>query len=106
MTQRALDTLAERGILTLSIPYLSPKSSYSVSETRFNETWTKVNIYGLEQFDRIVLLDADMIVLKNMDELMEIPIPDDSLAACHACVCNPRRLSHYPKTWYNLAFRS
>lgn len=40
-----------------------------------------------------------MLVLRNMDELMEIHIPDHSLAACHACVCNPRRLSHYPSTW-------
>ena len=64
--------------------------------------WSKINIYGLDQFERIAVLDADMLALKNMDELMDIPIPDDSLAACHACVCNPRRLSHYPTTWYLL----
>ena len=40
-------------------------------------------------------------MLKNMDELFEIDIPDNSLAACHACVCNPRRLSHYPPSWYH-----
>jgi hypothetical protein len=40
-----------------------------------------------------------MLVLKNMDELMTIPIPEDGLGACHACVCNPRKLSYYPSTW-------
>ena len=75
-------------------------TSYSVTESRFNETWSKINIYGLEQFDRIAVLDGDMLVLKNMDELLEVPIPEDGLAACHACVCNPRRLSHYPPSWY------
>jgi len=40
-----------------------------------------------------------MLVLKNMDELMDTAIPDNGLAACHACVCNPRKLSHYPPSW-------
>jgi alpha-N-acetylglucosamine transferase len=102
--QKALDVLKERGIPTLEIPYLLPGTTYSVTESRFNETWSKIHIYALEQFDRIAVLDGDMLVLQNMDELMEISIPDDSLAATHACVCNPRRLSYYPRTWY-LRFR-
>jgi alpha-N-acetylglucosamine transferase len=95
-----LDILAERDIPTLHIPTLTPVTSYSVTESRFNETWSKINVYGLDQFERISVLDGDMLVMKNMDELMDIPIPDDGLAACHACVCNPRHLSHYPSTWY------
>jgi alpha-N-acetylglucosamine transferase len=91
--------LSERKIPTLYIPTLKPVTSYSVTESRFNETWSKINIYGLDQFDRIAVLDGDMLVLKNMDELLEVPIPDDGLAACHACVCNPRRLSYYPSSW-------
>jgi len=95
-----LDILTERAIPTLYIPTLNLITSYSVAESRFNETWSKINIYGLDQFERIAVLDGDMLVLKNMDELMDIPIADDGLAACHACVCNPRRLSHYPSAWY------
>jgi len=97
--QTALDILAERGIHTWPIPFLKPSTSYSVTELRFNETWSKINIFSLDNFERIAVLDGDMLVLKNMDELMTIPIPDDDLAACHACVCNPRKLDHYPSTW-------
>ena len=97
---KALDILRDRNIRTLQIPYLLPGTTYSVTESRFNETWSKIHIYGLEQFDRIAVLDGDMLALRNMDELMEISIPDDRLAATHACVCNPRILSHYPPTWY------
>jgi alpha-N-acetylglucosamine transferase len=97
---RALDVLKERNIPTIPIPFLRPVTSYSVTESRFNETWSKILIYGLDQFDRIAVLDGDMLVMKNMDELMDIPIPNDGLAACHACVCNPRRLDYYPRTWY------
>lgn len=48
---------------------------------------------------RIVLLDCDMIVMKNMDELMELDLPKDHIAAAHVCACNPRKLEHYPADW-------
>lgn len=37
----------------------------------WNETFFKLNIMNLVQFDKIVFLDSDMIVLKNIDELFE-----------------------------------
>ena len=53
-------------------------------------------------------LDSDMLVMRNMDELMDIEL-DSALsegnghrvfAASHACVCNPLKKPHYPKNWY------
>lgn len=46
-----------------------------------------------------MLLDSDMIVKKNMDELMSLDLPMGWIAAVHACACNPRRFDHYPKDW-------
>ena len=48
---------------------------------------------------RVVLLDSDMIILRNMDELMAMDLPSDHIAAAHVCSCNPRGLTHYPKDW-------
>lgn len=48
---------------------------------------------------RVVLLDADMIVMRNMDELFDMDLPKDSIAAAHVCACNPRKLAHYPADW-------
>ena len=48
---------------------------------------------------RVVLLDADMIVKRNMDELMDLPLKNDWIAAAHVCACNPRKLPHYPVDW-------
>lgn len=57
------------------------------------------------------MLDADMVVRKNMDELMdektlpylnpnvESPPLSNWIAASHACACNPRKLAHYPVDW-------
>ena len=63
--------------------------------------------FSLEEYDRVVQLDSDMLVMKNMDELMDIELDSaDSdgkgnrvFAASHACVCNPLKKPHYPKDW-------
>ena len=39
----------------------------------YHLTYTKLNIFGLAEFDKIVYLDADMLVVDNIDELFEKP---------------------------------
>lgn len=46
-----------------------------------------------------MLLDSDMLVRKNMDELIEMQLEGGWIAATHVCACNPRKLSHYPRDW-------
>lgn len=53
---------------------------------------------------RVVLLDADMIVMRNMDELFDMDLSKDSIAAAHVCACNPRKLAHYPADWSVITF--
>ena len=43
-----------------------------------------------------------MIILRNMDELMDLEVAKDQIAAAHVCACNPLRLEHYPPYWYEL----
>ncbi|WP_296859564.1 glycosyltransferase, partial [uncultured Methanobrevibacter sp.] len=35
--------------------------------------WTKFHIFNLTQFDKIVFLDADILILKNLDHLFNCP---------------------------------
>ncbi|ODQ68359.1 nucleotide-diphospho-sugar transferase [Nadsonia fulvescens var. elongata DSM 6958] len=91
-----------RGIPKIYVPYLLPTSHKDYSnDIRFYDCWSKLQPFGLTQFERIVQLDSDMIVLKNMDELMDLPLneTDRLFAATHACVCNPYNKAHYPKDW-------
>ncbi|KIV99413.1 hypothetical protein, variant [Verruconis gallopava] len=91
-----------------------PKDGHQALDIR--DTWTKLSVFGISGFERVVLLDADMIVRQNMDELMDIPLDNAGMkgqgnrvfAASHACACNPLKKEHYPKTWIpeNCAFTS
>ena len=46
----------------------------------WNKTFFKFYVFGLTEFKKIVFLDADMIIIKNIDELFEKP----HLTACNA----------------------
>jgi alpha-N-acetylglucosamine transferase len=69
------------------------------ANARFAEVWTKLAAWQLTEFDRVVFLDADMLVTQNMDELFSLEIVGDAIAACHACRCNPNRIASYPASW-------
>lgn len=108
---RALDI---RKIPKKRIRYLLPsvEKDYS-NDPRFYDCWSKLTPFSLVEYDRVVQLDSDMLVLKNMDDLMDLELdPVESagkgeriFAASHACVCNPMKKPHYPKNWYGIAAR-
>lgn len=46
-----------------------------------------------------------MVVMRNMDELFDMDLSKDSIAAAHVCACNPRKLPHYPTDWLVIIFQ-
>lgn len=106
--ESGLKALADRGIPAQKIEYILPTKSKDYSnDPRFYDCWSKLTPFSLTEYDRVVQLDSDMLVLKNMDELMELELDSPSekgrgnrvFACSHACVCNPLKKSHYPKDW-------
>ncbi|KAK4138921.1 glycosyltransferase family 8 protein [Trichocladium antarcticum] len=95
--RRALDA---RGIPRQRVDYLQPAPGDTI-DPRFRDCWTKLVVFSLTQYARVVALDADMLVRRNMDELMDVPLDgrDRLFAACHACLCNPLHLPNYPRNW-------
>lgn len=69
------------------------------ASAQFGEVWTKLRAWQLTECERVVFLDADMLVLQNMDELFTLDLGDNQLAACHACRCNPNKIASYPASW-------
>ena len=89
------------GCLLREVEPLRPPSGLrdSYANARFAEVWTKLGVWRLTEFERLVVLDADMLVTQDMDELFDLPLADDEIAACHACRCNPNRIASYPASW-------
>jgi Glycosyl transferase family 8 len=112
-----LEALKARNIPAREIPYLLPSVPKEYAQDpRFYDCWSKLAPFSLTEFDRVVQMDSDMLVLKNMDELMDIELDEAAqngegqrvYAASHACACNPLKKPHYPKDWMpeNCAFTS
>ncbi|OJJ43388.1 hypothetical protein ASPZODRAFT_927639 [Penicilliopsis zonata CBS 506.65] len=102
-----LPLLQARGIPYQRVEAVVPASSRRYEEDpRFNDTWTKLVAFTLwDEYDRVVLLDSDMLVRHNMDEIMDLPLDAPGtlhhriFAASHACACNPMKKPHYPSHW-------
>ncbi|BGP23836.1 glycosyltransferase family 8 protein [Rhodotorula toruloides] len=103
LPQVARDILDARRIPVRDIDYLEPprenRGQLDEHDRRFADTWTKLRVFEMTEFERLVLLDSDMLCVRNMDELLEMPLDEGWIAAAHACTCNPRKLAHYPKEW-------
>ncbi|KAG0787851.1 hypothetical protein G6F16_008555 [Rhizopus arrhizus] len=94
-----IDILKRIGCLVKMIDSIHPLGKVEYKFKRFEETWTKLAVWNEIEYERLVLLDADMLPLKNMDELMEMDLPQGWIAASYACTCNPQKISHYPPHW-------
>ncbi|KAI8049093.1 family 8 glycosyl transferase [Syncephalis plumigaleata] len=71
--------------------------------SHYYDTWTKLRVWQLTEYERVCFLDSDMVVLRNMDEVFSASIGDEAtafeIAAAHACTCNPLKIKGYPATW-------
>lgn len=52
-----------------------PKFELYNRKQRFARSWTKLGLWNLTEYSRIVYLDADMYVMRNIDDLMDYPLP-------------------------------
>ncbi|KAJ5194226.1 Glycosyl transferase family 8 [Penicillium cf. griseofulvum] len=102
---KALDS---RNILKRHVRYLLPSAPKDfTNDVRFYDCWSKLTPFSLVEYERVVQLDSDMLVLQNMDELMDLDLDppdmagngDRVFAASHACTCNPLHKPHYPADW-------
>jgi alpha-N-acetylglucosamine transferase len=55
-----------------------------------NDSFTKLNIHSLDEslYDKAMFLDADKVVLSNLDHLFELPTPAGTFSCSHAKAIN------------------
>ena len=94
-------TLQAEGCVVRPVEPLYPNRELQqhYASAQFGEVWTKLRVWQLTDYERVAFLDADMLVLQNMDELFTLDPGDNQLAACHACRCNPNQIASYPASW-------
>jgi lipopolysaccharide biosynthesis glycosyltransferase len=95
------DALIAEGCILQDVERLDPKTDIVslYADPHYSEVWTKLRVWELETLTRAVLLDADMLLLKNMDELFELELPEKGVAACHSCKCNFHKKPKFPESW-------
>jgi glycogenin len=72
--RQAKERLAAQGWMLHDIePVQNPTPATQQLFPRFDKVFTKLRAWELEAFDKVVLLDADMVVLQNLDDLFERP---------------------------------
>lgn len=97
-TRRVLE---DDGCLLRDVETSGPAASLgrAYADPRFAEVWTKLAVWRLTDLERAVFLDADMLVVRSMDDLFEVDLPHGWIAAGHACRCNPGGVATYPAGW-------
>lgn len=78
VTSNSKQQLKKLGIKTILIPTILPKNNNLLQNKRsgysqWNNTFSKLYIFNLNQFDKIVFIDSDIFVKKNLDHLFDCP---------------------------------
>ena len=60
-----------------------------LGQERFKDCWTKLRVFDLFEYDTVCYLDADMMILRDMDSIFtKAVLSPEQIAVCHDCVCN------------------
>jgi lipopolysaccharide biosynthesis glycosyltransferase len=88
-------------IIILPVPRIRSPHVPKKHQARFENTYTKLNVFGLTFLDKAVFLDADTIVFRNIDNLFDIDgfsaAPDHGLSVSFTefnsgvFVCKPEK---------------
>lgn len=68
-----IDILAKY-FLIINVEPISCNMQY-IKKERFKDVFTKMQMFNLIQYDKIIMMDTDMLVLKNMDHLFKLNPP-------------------------------
>jgi len=78
--RRIINDLDNRGYKVIIKNSISSPNVYNKKYTHWSNTFDKFNIFGLTEYDKIVYLDSDMYINRNIDELFLLPHMSASIA--------------------------
>ncbi|KAJ3126713.1 hypothetical protein HK101_005713, partial [Irineochytrium annulatum] len=105
VSEESLRHLHRYGVRTYPVEPLEVETVISsrleAMEARDDILWTKLRVWQLEDYTRVIMMDADLLVLRNSDELFEYP----ELAAC-PMADQKEKIQFYQTAEYGLAVRN
>lgn len=104
VSAEVIDTLRIHGINTVSVDLEDMMNKYGINAEFRNymiskHTFGKFTMFLIPGYDRCVYLDADFLILENIDSLFDTPIKD--CAMVWDCVMSPPDKICYTKNTYN-----
>ncbi|MCG3770219.1 MAG: hypothetical protein JW384_01362 [Nitrosomonadaceae bacterium] len=72
ISPRIHSILAKHGIAYTIVSSISNPTDVNMAH-RWFRTYSKIHVFGLTQYEKVVYLDADMLILENIDTLFERP---------------------------------
>lgn len=108
--EKVINIINKEGIKYVKVPVIEypPVTLEAMNNKRLETIASKVNVLGLDQFDKVLYLDADSFFMKNIDELFTFPdgsLYDDGTpnrGFCGLFVCCPR---YHPLNYYIILIR-
>lgn len=73
VSDEACERLTEQGFEVRRVPWLERSGAEARMFRRFGHTYNKLHAFGLTDFERVVLMDADTLVVRNIDDLFDRP---------------------------------
>ena len=74
MSADALVPFTRLGVRVLPLPPLEPPAASARRDVRMAKTFVKLHLFSLTQFERVVALDVDIIVRRNIDHLFSAAV--------------------------------
>ena len=70
----ALVPFTRLGVRVLPLPPLEPPAASARRDVRMAKTFVKLHLFSLTEFDRVIALDVDIIVRRNIDHLFSAAV--------------------------------
>jgi len=77
-----IQTIDFKGIAKIKFPQSVIEGNANFNAERWNNTFEKLSIFELVQFDKLVFLDSDMMILSNIDKLFDYQCFSATNAGC------------------------
>ncbi|CAF3438124.1 unnamed protein product [Rotaria socialis] len=92
LSEETQEMILNEGCLVRPVETIYPtQKTGNLAFQRLTHDWTKLRAFQVvDACEKCIFMDADMIVLHNMDELFELD-QNPNFAAVQTCICNPAK---------------